>query len=150
MFKHEKMGIKGVPFGYLEFSCAFGGKSCPHARVCGLLGPAPGHSPGPGCGCEPGSVLFGPSHTDAKASRVLDADPPATRIQWCTAGRNCYNSSDKNSCNGSNRSRRNRSCFRPTGSQALLSVISKHRKNRRLSPFPLAYRIESIKDMLKI
>jgi len=25
------IGMKGVLFGYLEFSYAFGGKSCPHA-----------------------------------------------------------------------------------------------------------------------
>jgi len=69
------MGTKGVPFGYLEFSHAFGGNHAP-ARA-----PAPG--PGPGSG----------SHTHA--------------LQWLeriTAVVPVWNS-----CNGSDRNRRNRS-----------------------------------------
>ena len=64
MFKYEKMGSKGVPFEYLEFSRAFWGKPCPHVRVevaAGLAlatkpepGPGPRSVSGSRCECEPG------------------------------------------------------------------------------------------------
>ena len=61
------MGTKGVPFGYLEFSRAFGRKPCPHmrARAAGGGRPVPGPGPGLGLGSGslPGSVLFEPGLT---------------------------------------------------------------------------------------
>jgi len=46
------MGTKGVPFGYLEFSCAFGGKSCPHICASPPSPTHPGSAPvrAPFCG----------------------------------------------------------------------------------------------------
>ena len=67
-FNYEKIGTKGVPFGYLEFLRAFMEKICPHAHT-----PPPPPAPSRparrqcrsrngavGMGCF-GSVLFGPS-----------------------------------------------------------------------------------------
>ena len=40
-FKYEKSGAKGVSLGYLEFLCAFGGKSCPRVAAGAVSTPMP-------------------------------------------------------------------------------------------------------------
>jgi len=67
-FKYVKMGRKGVPFGYLEFSCTFRGKPCPYARASPLPESEPGHGR-----VGPGPVLFGQGHMGADGS--LEPDP---------------------------------------------------------------------------
>ena len=47
VFKYGKMGKKGVPFGYLGLSRAFGKKSCPRAAD------ARAQSPSLGAGADP-------------------------------------------------------------------------------------------------
>jgi len=61
------MGIKSAPFGYLEFSCSFGGNHA-HMRA--------RRRSQRWCVLDP--VLFGRGHTGAGGSQVLDADPPTT------------------------------------------------------------------------
>ena len=73
MFKYERMRIKGVPFRYLEFSRALGGTMPTRAAAHPVLAKA-----GPRAWAQvwvgPDPVLFGPGHTGANGSWVLDAD----------------------------------------------------------------------------
>ena len=75
---------------------AFGGKPCLHTCARHCSSPRPDADSRSGCGYKPCPVLFGPGHMSAKGSRILDADPSATRIRWCTVGRNRCNGLDRN------------------------------------------------------
>ena len=90
------MGIKGVPFGYLEFSRAIGGN---HAHTRAPPPPAAarpqgsGHGPGPGCrlGSNPARFFLN------RATRVWCYKQVSTRSATCPLRCNCW----KERCSGS-------------------------------------------------
>ena len=126
-FKYEKLGTKGVPFKYLEFSCAFGGNHS-HAHVAVAivrpvlswrLSPGLGSGPGPSLGLSP----FWPPHPIQKDAgywirtrplligegvgywvwAITSAWLDPTRVRCSNGSQNHYQRSDKNCCNGFDR-----------------------------------------------
>ena len=96
-FKYEKMGIKGLPFGYLQFSRAFGGNHA-HSRALPPSGSTSEHGHAPSSfwtGLH--SVLFesvaGVGHADAdERTQNQNARPTVSSSGQLTP----MDSSDKN------------------------------------------------------
>ena len=84
------MGIKGVPFWYLEFSRAIRRKLCPRARAAAGAGrPALGS----GSGSLPGQVLFEPGLTGMGYSGSYSlCHPDPNRISATTDRKTVANS----------------------------------------------------------
>ena len=97
------MEIKGVPFGYFEFSRAIGKKPCPQVRT---RAPPPSVTPVPDSGSLPGPVLFelglmgmGYAEHTRSAIRIRTAPrcQPTAADNWAVAA------VETNRCNGSDR-----------------------------------------------
>ena len=81
VFKKRKMGIKGVPFGYLEFSRAIREKPCPRAPPA-VWRRSRSLSPGSGSDSLPGLVLFEPGLTGMGYSGSRPLHYPDLRNGW--------------------------------------------------------------------